>query len=112
MSNLNFFFLAEKERGEATTPPVATTAATTTPKTPQCKGEIWCDVRLPKAIVPNHYNLELTSYVEELKYNGTQQIMLTVSKPIDVVLVHIKDILIDSVSLKNAGKYYCIINML
>lgn len=49
--------------------------------------------------------MELRSDVEKLTYSGVQEILLNVTKPIDVVLVHIKEKKITGVELKDLGSY-------
>eukprot|EP00111_Clytia_hemisphaerica_P010712 TCONS_00031279-protein len=68
---------------------------------PACSGKQWCNVRLPEHIRPYHYNLEILSDVKNLKYDGQVEILLSVSKPIDVILVHIKEKLITKVNLQS-----------
>ena len=76
---------------------------------PVCYGKQWCNVRLPEEIRPYHYNLEILSDVKNLKYNGQVEILFTVSKPIDVILVHIKENVIMKVTLNSIdGKKYSI----
>lgn len=87
----------------STTAPLTTTARQTTTKKPACTaGKRWCDVRLPKEIRPTHYDLKLISDVDKLKYEGIQAINITVSSPIDVVLVHIKEKVITEVVLESS----------
>lgn len=59
-------------------------------------------MRLPQEIRPSHYDLKLISDVDKLKYEGTQAINITVSSPIDVVLVHIKEKSITEVLLESS----------
>ena len=49
--------------------------------------------------------MELRSDVDKLTYSGVQEILLNVTNPIDVVLVHIKEKKITEVELKDLGSY-------
>lgn len=81
--------------------PDTTSVSSTAPGS--CTG-VWCSIRLPSDVVPYHYNLFIKAYVKQLKYEGKQEAFFKVTKPTNVVIVHIKQMTVDSVSVKSLGK--------
>lgn len=63
--------------------------------------DVWCSIRLPSDVIPYHYNLFIKAYVKQLKYEGKQEAFFKVTKPTNVVIVHIKQMTVDSVSVKS-----------
>jgi hypothetical protein len=56
--------------------------------------------RLPKDVVPVHYNLRLRPFLKTFKFDGTETIEVKVEKPTKEVRLHCADIVIKEASFK------------
>jgi hypothetical protein len=70
--------------------PVPTTAGT----------EAWWSVRLPKNIIPVHYEVLLDIDLEKLRFDGNVVIYANVTSPTKLVLVHVNEMNVTSVKVK------------
>lgn len=97
---VNFpFFLDENIEG--TPGPLAVTTATPGPTTPG--SEVWWNVRLPKNIVPEHYDVLLYIDLKKSEFFGNVAIRVNVSSATENVLVHVNKMNITSASVKKAS---------
>jgi len=79
---------------------VVTTAAPG-PTTPG--SEVWWNVRLPKDIVPEHYDVVLYIDLENSEFFGNVAIRVTVLSSTENVLVHVNKMNITSASVEKAS---------
>ncbi|XP_070550679.1 aminopeptidase N-like [Ptychodera flava] len=63
----------------------------------------WYRVRLPKSLMPSHYNLEFTLDLDKFKFTGNVVITVTCTSDTDVVIVHARQLNIskDNVAVKD-----------
>jgi len=59
------------------------------------------DVRLPSSISPEHYRITLQPNMDTFQVNGTSEIEATVHEETDYILIHVKNITVDSFSVEN-----------
>ncbi|XP_065906392.1 glutamyl aminopeptidase-like isoform X2 [Dysidea avara] len=62
---------------------------------------IWEKVRLPSSVIPIHYRITLQPDMNSFYVNGTSEIEANVNKETDYILLHVKDITVDSFSVEN-----------
>ncbi len=97
-----FILIADgEETGEGSTCSVAVTTSAPGPTTPGT--EAWWKVRLPKNIVPVHYDVLLYIDLKKLEFYGNVEILVNVSSPTDNVLVHVNKMKITSESVEEAS---------
>ena len=97
-----YIFLAESEKADkgSRDSAIATTSAPG-PTTPG--SEVWWDVRLPHNIVPDHYNVRLYIDLEKMEFRGDVAILLNVTEPTSIILVHVNKMNITAVSVEKAA---------
>jgi hypothetical protein len=84
----------------STKPTTATTSATTTAD-PYGPGP-WQDDRLPKGIVPIHYDVTVKDIdTKTATYGGISKIYFNLTEPLEYLLVHVKFITVTNVNLHN-----------
>ena len=64
---------------------------------------MWWNVRLPKNIVPVHYDVLLNIDLKKLEFYGNVEILVNVSTSTENVLVHVHKMNITSVSVEQAS---------
>lgn len=64
---------------------------------------MWWNVRLPKDIVPEHYDVRLYVDLEKSEFFGSVAILVNVSSPTENVLVHVNKMNITSASVEKAS---------
>jgi len=60
---------------------------------------IWENVRLPSSVTPVHYRITLQPNMDTFYVNGTSEIEASVNNETDYILLHVKDIIVDSISV-------------
>ena len=60
---------------------------------------IWENVRLPSSVTPVHYRITLQPNMDTFYVNGTSEIEASVNDETDYILLHVKDIIVDSISV-------------
>ncbi|XP_078360659.1 glutamyl aminopeptidase-like isoform X2 [Oculina patagonica] len=90
-----------EETREGSTGPVAVSTSAPGPTTPGT--EAWWNVRLPKNIVPVHYDVLLYIDLKKLEFYGNVEILVNVSSPSENVLVHVNKMNITSASVEKAS---------
>ena len=95
-------FLAEhEEKDKGSKGSSAATTSTPGPTTPGT--EVWWNVRLPDNIIPVHYDVVLHIDLKKLVFYGDVAILVKVTKPTEIVLVHVNKMNITSVSVAGAS---------
>ena len=102
-----FNALAEKDKSTttaatepstaATTPSTAATTPLATTKPPVVKP--WDKIRLPSDIEPEHYDMLIRVYLDDLTFAGSSNITINVKSATDKILFHINKINITSVKV-------------
>ncbi|EDO47790.1 predicted protein [Nematostella vectensis] len=85
--------------GDGKGTPSPTQPSSPLPTTPGT--EAWWNVRLPKNVVPVHYNVYLNIILKELRFTGTSEIHLNVTQSTDLILVHSARMNVTSGSVMN-----------
>lgn len=86
---------------EGTHSSLTATTAAPGPTTPG--SEVWWNVRLPKDIVPEHYDVRLYVDLEKSEFFGSVAILVNVSSPTENVLIHVNKMNITSASVEKAS---------
>ena len=94
-------FVDNDEKTGGKTSSLAVTTAAPGPTTPG--SEVWWNVRLPKNIVPEHYDVRLYIDLENSEFFGTVAIRVNVSSSTENVLVHVNKMNITSASVEKAS---------
>lgn len=63
--------------------------------------EEWWNLRLPRHIKPFHYNIFLNITVDLPRFDGRVDIFLNVTRPSDVILVHVDGINVTHVRVQD-----------
>ena len=103
-----FNALAEKDKSTTTAATEPSTAATTplaTTNPPVI--EPWDKIRLPSDIEPEHYDMLIRVYLDNLTFTGSSNITIKVKSATDKILFHINKINITSVKVvsKSGGVF-------
>jgi len=78
----------------------ATTTVSPTKPVPTTAGtEAWWNIRLPKTILPVHYEVFLDIDLEKLRFDGKVEILANVTSSTKLVLVHINKMNVTSVKV-------------
>ena len=94
-------FVDNDEKSAAGNGSLAVTTAAPGPTTPG--SEVWWNVRLPKNIVPEHYDVLLYIDLGKSEFIGNVAIRVNVSSSTENVLVHVNKMNITSASLEKAS---------
>lgn len=96
---MSFIFIDKESEG--TTEALVVTTAAPGPTTPG--SEVWWNVRLPKNIVPVHYDVLLNIDLEKSEFFGNVAIRVDVLSSTENVLVHVNKMNITSASVEKAS---------
>jgi len=94
-------FVDNDEKTGGKTSSLAVTTAAPGPTTPG--SEVWWNVRLPKNIVPKHYDVRLYIDLENSEFFGNVAIRVNVLSSTENVLVHVNKMNITSASVEKAS---------
>ena len=94
-------FVERDEKIEGKTGSLPVTTAAPGPTTPG--SEAWWNVRLPKNIVPDHYDVVLYIDLKNSEFFGNVAIRVNVSSSTENVLVHVNKMNITSASVEKAS---------
>jgi len=60
---------------------------------------VWENVRLPSSVTPIHYRITLQPNMDTFYVNGTSEIEASVNEETDYIILHVKDITVDTISV-------------
>lgn len=97
--------LAEQDKNTTTVGPTgsSTKAAVTTASTSSPVVEPWEKIRLPKDVVPEHYDMLIRVYLDNMTFSGNSNITINVTSETDKILFHVNKINITSAAVVSQG---------
>lgn len=98
---MSIIFVDKEENSIGETGSLGVTTAAPGPTTPG--SEVWWNVRLPKNIVPEHYDVLLNIDLKKSEFFGSVAIRVKVLSSTENVLVHVNKMNITSASVEKAS---------
>ena len=98
---MSIIFVDKDENSIGETGSLGVTTAAPGPTTPG--SEVWWNVRLPKNIVPEHYDVLLNIDLKKSEFFGSVAIRVKVLSSTENVLVHVNKMNITSASVEKAS---------